>query len=141
MTEPKDLRLFSIKRREVFEIAFLLLLVVSSAASLLVKASPGSLQALLPGWYTTDWSILMLVGSTIATLGIFGPDVLTGLFLERVGINIVSSGLVIYAGAAGVFGGLKALTSISIIIAMVVAFFLRSRDITRVLKKLPSDPL
>lgn len=135
----EDVKTVIVKRREPFEISFLVLLVLTSIAQLLLGAQPGSISALMPGWAAFDWALLTLMGSATALLGVWIPNVVTGLFMERLGITVTASVLTIYAAAAGVFGGLRAMTAVALCLVVAFSFALRRFELSRTIKKLQRD--
>lgn len=136
---PQPLTTVVIRRREPFEVVILALLFITAVTQLLVKAQPGSIAALIPGWYAIDWSVLTILGTGIALIGIWTPDMVTGLFMERLGINVTSLTLAIYGGAVAVFGKAQGLSALCLIIAGIYAFWMRRNEITKTIKRIPRD--
>ncbi len=128
-----------IRRREPFEVVILALLFVSAVTQLLVKQPPGSIAALIPGWYAFNWSCLTILGTGVALVGVWTPSLVTGLFIERLGINITNMSLLIYAGAVLVFAKTSGMSSAGLIVAGLVAFWLRQREITHAIKRMPHN--
>jgi hypothetical protein len=137
---PLDVVPVIIKRREPFEIVILALLFISAVTQLLVKQPPQSIAALIPEWYGLDWAILTIFGTGIALVGIWLPELVTGLFVERLGVNVTNMSLVIYGAAVVVFGKAQGLTSFGLILAGIVAFWMRRVEITKAVKRLPTNP-
>jgi hypothetical protein len=141
MTEPTPDQVHSvfIKRREPFEVVILALLLISATTQILVKQPPQSIAALIPSWYGLDWGVLTIFGTSVALLGIWLPDMVTGLFIERLGVNVTNTSLIVYAGAVLVYGKAQGLTSFGLILAGIAAFWLRRKEITRAIKRLPHN--
>lgn len=126
-----------IKRREPFEIVFLALLLLASGTQVLIGTTPGTIAALLPGWLALMWASLTLVGSATGLLGIAIPGAVTGIFMERVGLSICAYVLFIYSASILVIGGARGFTASALCLAISVAFLMRNREISQVIKKLP----
>lgn len=129
-----------IRRREPFEVIVLVLLLVTAVTQLLTKSPPGSVTALMPGWWALDWSVLTILGTCVALIGIWTPNLVTGLFMERLGISITSAILVIYGMAAAVFAGVTGLSATGLALAGMGAFYVRRREINQAIKRLPRNP-
>ncbi|MGY1946559.1 hypothetical protein [Nocardia asiatica] len=127
---------FLLHRREPFEVAFLLLLIVSGITQLVTRAVPGSIAALMPSWLHVAWLGLMTTGAAIALAGILVKNLVNGLFIESTGLVIAGMSLVLYGCAQLIFGGLNAVLPASITCAVVVAFAFRWKELRRVIRKL-----
>lgn len=129
-----------IKRREPFEIVFLALLLLASSTQLIVGATPGTIAALLPSWLAFTWASLTLVGSAAGLAGTVIPAAVTGIFMERLGLTICAYVMAIYSASILVVGGARGFTASALCAAIAVAFLIRSREISQVIKKLPRTP-
>jgi asparagine N-glycosylation enzyme membrane subunit Stt3 len=128
---------FLLHRREPFELAFLLLLIVSGITQLATQAVPGSIAALMPSWLHVAWLAMMTVGAALALWGIIIKNTVNGLFFESVGLMTAGLSLIVYGFAQIFFGGLQAALPASITFAVVIAFAFRWKELRRVIKKLP----
>jgi hypothetical protein len=128
---------FLLHRREPFEVAFLLLLIVSGITQLATQSAPGSIAALMPSWLHVAWLAMMTAGAVVALCGILVKNMVNGLFIESVGLTTAGSSLVVYGFAQLYFGGLQAILAASITFAVVIAFAFRWKELRRVINKLP----
>lgn len=70
-------------------------------------------------------------------MGVVLPEMVTGIFMERLGLSVSAWAMTIYTASILVYGGVKGLTAAALCVAIVVAFLVRSHEITKVIKKLP----
>lgn len=127
-----------IRRREPFEIVFLALLALAAVTQLIIGSPPGSITMLLPGWFSEVWACLTLFGSLTALLGALIPGAITGLFMERLGLSVSAGAISIYGAAVLVVGEVKGLTTTALCVAILIAFLMRRRELTQVIKQLPT---
>lgn len=107
--------------RAVFILA---LSVFSSVIGLIVSQSPSSLEATLPWWGSTLWSVGLGGGSVLALAGL-SRDSVNGIIMEQVGSIMVAAAALFYSAIAlWVLGG-QAVQPISIILAWGVACVIR----------------
>ena len=107
--------------RAVFILA---LSVFSGATSLALLAAPESLEAVLPQWAVIFWGVMLVLGSA-TTLAGMAFQTINGIIAEQVGSVMVGVTTVFYSTIALWFVGINALSSVGIILAWGLAWFVR----------------
>lgn len=87
---------------------FLQLLCLSAGVSLALSPDqPGGLEAALPAWLTTAWSLFLIIGAITVLAGAFWRRRTTGQLLEFAGRVVLVIGAAVYALAfVAVSGGI-----------------------------------
>lgn len=107
--------------RAVFILA---LSVFSGLTTLALGAAPDSLNALLPHWAVTMWSVLLVLGSATTLIGMAFQSI-NGIVTEQVGSVTVGVTATFYAGIALESAGTDSLIGIGIILAWGLACLAR----------------
>lgn len=118
-----------------FQLALLAATTIIAALWLFGAESP-SLAGLLPGWTLIAWSLVCLLGTLVAQIGIWWRGWLTtGLLIEAAGMIAFGMALAVYAVALFAFTGTKALGAGALTIAIAVGAVWRALQIRRDVRK------
>lgn len=98
--------------------------VFTGATALALETAPTSLEAALPHWAVTMWSIMLCLGSAITLIGMAFHNV-NGIIAEQIGSVIVGASASFYSGIAVYYTGPSALQTVGIIAAWGIACFVR----------------
>jgi len=120
-------------------VLFLLWAVLAGAAYALGTPPPNSVTASLPNWLVIPWYLILCVGGVIAIVGIWIPDLLMSLFVERSGMMMVSPAAAVYASASFAFVGWRAIGVGGITGAFAIACAVRWWQINLMLWRLKVD--
>lgn len=131
------------RNKDPFEIIFSAVFAISGAAQLIMGARPGSVDSLLPGWFSTVWLLLIVLGSVGVLVGAFWRNTLDGIFIESVSLSAVGAAVCIYGAglivveiepsdnpAGGWFAG-------PLTIALGLAFWWKHRQLQKHIRELP----
>ncbi len=117
--------------RHPFEVYLLALSGVSGVPLLLGEPNSGTIEAELPKMVVNLWGAMLLLGSTLALIGLFwrGGRAASGLLMERTGLVGVGGASIVYAATALVSVGLDAAFSGCITAGFGAACFTQARRI------------
>jgi hypothetical protein len=83
---------------------------------------PGSVQAVLPGWMSIAWALVLLVSGVLGLLGCYWPKRMdVALEIERSALTLQAAGMILFAAAVWSFAGLSGLATGIIVLAWALA--------------------
>lgn len=129
--------------RHPFQRYLLALAVLGSLPILAGEPTAGSIEALLPSYVVLTWSVLLLIGSVTALLGVYWPlrepvtpaSFITALFLERLGLAVVWPTALVYAVIIVIVIGWSGLLTAAIVAGFGWASRRRMRDCARTFRR------
>ncbi len=84
----------------------LALLLTAGAAQFATGAESGSVEALVPTWVLTAWSVLLTLASAVTLLGVCWRSRVSGILIEAVGRVMLGPACLAYAIAVVVAAGI-----------------------------------
>ena len=113
---------------------------VLAAVQLIVGAPPDSLSQLLPQWAQVIWFVTIIASGSAVLIGITWKDMITGLFVEQVGLSGMAISLTTYGLAIIVttWFSIDAFMAVASVIVLGFAYWWKRVQLKRILKGLPS---
>jgi hypothetical protein len=126
--------------KDPFELAITLVMLISALIQLGFGTPPDSLASLLPTWAQIIWLGIIIVSGGAVLAGVLWKELITGMFIESVGLSGMAMSLVTYGLAILVRNGFApgTLVSVSSIMVVGIAYWWKRVQLRRVLGVLPT---
>lgn len=126
--------------KDPFEVAITATLLISAIIQLAFGTPPDSLASLLPVWAQIIWLVIIVISGAAVLAGVLWKELITGMFIESVGLSGMAMSLVTYGLAILVRNGFAPGTLVSVTSIMVVgiAYWWKRIQLRRVLGVLPT---
>ncbi len=128
--------------RDPFEIMLSCVFALSGTYQLLSNETPNAVNAMLPPGFRYLWLGMIVAGSLAVLFGVYWRNVITGMYVESVGLLAVSCATAIYGSLIMVasiqlhsIAGM--LLSSPMTLAIGLAYYAKYRQVLKVLERLP----
>ncbi len=133
----EDKRFFYALREHPLEMLIAVACVVGSISSLVASSAPNSIKALLTPPFQLLWNVNLLIGGLLILYGLSRSTAtmqVRGTPVEKAGLTVVGTGTLVYGIAILSTVGYTSPFFVCMMFMLPVAFFLRVRQIDRLVK-------